>query len=695
MSYYPPHMLKQIGEHNAAAFSGPVDQDCKTCSTAVDLYARYEDQWQTPFTNAPFDLYVNGAKVCSNRLKSAKDIGAQPGEKLSSEQWEKLGTFNKANIPHGTATFELTSSGSEDAIQQIEKDIAKLTEQTITAQHKKYQKEWGEWNSQSALGKGAELISKSFEGFVEGSDAWLESEKGLWASIGNVFSDIWDSIKSFLGDIPNYLKIDDLLKTADALWQGMKEKVASVASAVAKMPDKIKQIYMGTLAVIDNIGEIGAFIYAFGKRDINGIERFIDHTLPKLAKGTQLKSIASDLRHSFDSWSFVIELVGFTNAPALLTSAVMGICMAIPPTIWALNSVLSLTIVLIELIVSAILAVIGLLVALVSAGTAAAVSAAMLVGRVAKMATLGGKVYQFFQDILDKIQPIIDKCYQLAETSLKARQKNTRTSAIATGAARTQIKQERKTGEPKKEGCEICGKELGKNGHPKKSPDREGIVEREGAGRITGFGPTGRYSDGAVKKNMINAQSDEHPVKKGVTMTHHHILMISQVEKAVCSKTLKSLGYVIHDKGNLVLMPNHEFGACHLMTQLHKSRHPIAGTLYEKSHKAALSSVQKEMKKGNWCDDSSSKKVQEFMNKRSDKIVSKINDFDIAIQNGNFKYHFSQSGCGHEECNGLRSHGPGAPQILRQNKPIQAKENTPTKIDYTKPTSPWILETAR
>ena len=400
------------------------------------------------------------------------------------------------------------------------------------------------------------------------------------------------------------------------------------------------------------------------------------------------------MRNSFDSWSFVIELVGFTNAPALLTGAVIGICMAIPPTIWALNSVLSLTVVLIELIVSAILAVIGLLVSLLSAGTATAVSAVMLVGRVAKMATLGGKVYQFFQSILDKIQPIIDKCYQLAETSLKARQKITKTSGTATGAAKTQMKQERKTGEPKKQGCKVCGKELGKNGHPKKSPNREGIVEREGAGRITEFGPTGRYSDGAVKKNMINAQQNGHPVKKGVTMTHHHILMISQVEKAVCAKALKALGYVIHDKGNLVLMPNHEFGACHLMTQLHKSRHPISGTLYEKSHKAALNSAKKEVQKGEWCDDSSSRKVQEFMNSQSEDILIQINDFDIAVQNGNYKFHFSQSGCGHKECNSLRNHGPGAAQILRQNKPIQAKENEPSKINYIKPTSPWILETA-
>ncbi len=81
----------------------------------------------------------------------------------------------------------------------------------------------------------------------------------------------------------------------------------------------------------------------------------------------------------------------------LLTSAVIGICMAIPPTIWALNSALSLTVVLIELIVSAILAVIGLLVSLVSAGAATAISAAMLVGRVAKMAALGGQGLSVFQ----------------------------------------------------------------------------------------------------------------------------------------------------------------------------------------------------------------------------------------------------------------------------------------------------------
>ncbi|MEL6564734.1 MAG: AHH domain-containing protein [Pseudomonadota bacterium] len=170
--------------------------------------------------------------------------------------------------------------------------------------------------------------------------------------------------------------------------------------------------------------------------------------------------------------------------------------------------------------------------------------------------------------------------------------------------------------------------------------------------------------------------------------------MISSIRKLTWSRKLAQLGYVIHDPGNLVLMPNHHFGACHLEVQSHRSRHTTtsrptsATTINETEIDSAMARIRRKLRQSDYCR-GSWREIQADMNRQSSRILSLIKGFDIMIQSDNNVFRPGNPGCGF--CGGTRDHGPGQPDDLRRNNPQQSTSMT-ALISYPK-SGQWNLRT--
>ncbi len=184
---------------------------------------------------------------------------------------------------------------------------------------------------------------------------------------------------------------------------------------------------------------------------------------------------------------------------------------------------------------------------------------------------------------------------------------------------------------------------------------------------------------------MIEKQSDSHPVKKGVTMTPHHIIPVAEMAGHPKRNALIALGYVVHDSGNLVLMPNHEYGACHLETQLHKGSHDM-GLGYDEALDEYLDDIERKIKSSEWCN-ADAEMVQKVMNSKSNSILGRINKFTVRLNEGVSKYKSGNEGCG--DCLGVRNHGLSAAKGLQNNFARRGKNEK--SIIFDKPKDSWVL----
>ncbi|MEL6588316.1 MAG: AHH domain-containing protein, partial [Pseudomonadota bacterium] len=299
--------------------------------------------------------------------------------------------------------------------------------------------------------------------------------------------------------------------------------------------------------------------------------------------------------------------------------------------------------------------------------------------------------------LLRALDEIMEMIIELGDLSKKARRRMTTQQGRRRGGTNQETRQDRDDGDGDGK-CRICDKELGERGHPRRTPDdRDGITARSGSARRTDYASAGgRYSDGSVGAAMKTAQPTTHPIHRGVTMTHHHLLMINSVNRLSWSGKLKRLGYVIHDPANLVLMPNHHFGACHLEVQSHTSRHTTASRptgatmIYDTAIDAAMGRIRRKIRQSDYCR-GSWREIQRDMNRESSLILTHIRSFAIMIQSDNDVFRPGNAGCGF--CGGLRDHGPGQSDTLRLNHPQQSRARA-ERIAYPK-SGQWALATGR
>lgn len=669
-----------IENHN-----GSIENDVLPCARQITVAAGYNDKWQTPMCGQKFQIITqDGVPIAQGRLKNLNDAGLTPTTPQSQDVRELLGTCKVSDIPLEECSFELLQEGPEGEVLKLEEEIKKLTCSTIREYKNKYAQQWNEWDEASKFGRTSILIQNGLGGFMEGVETWLDSEASFWSSIGDFFSDLWESLKDVLGDLTDALRPDRIIETAKAIWNGACDTAKAIGHFIEKLPQEIADVYAGTMKIIENIGAIVQFIKDFTAGNWYEVETFIDDILPNLCEDrTKTEEWATMIRNNAETWAIVLELMNATRAPALLIAAITGICAAIPPQVWAEYGAASVTIITIEVIITIILALLTGLAATATAGAAIPVGITLFVGRAAKLAKMGGRTWTFISTLINKMQAFIEKLVELGKAAVASRRRNTaQDSRITVGGMRAT---QRRDQDEKGDTCGICSTVLGENGHPNRTPNRNGIIKREGNGRTTAYGPGGAYSDVIVKNAMIKAQPHSHPVNQGVSMTHHHIIMLSSLKGSIGTK-LEKLGYVVHDPGNLVLMPNHEYGACHLEVQLHRARHTKK---YEVSVNFGLRNIQAKIIREKLCK-AGETNTQQKINNISRNILTEISKFEVELQHDNNKFKPGESGCGDDECKN-RDHGPRARKMLRINGAAQATSRTRQTINF--PKTQWTLKT--
>lgn len=685
-------------DHTASElYNTDITRDCETCTSWVKLAAYYNDPWQTPMAGAAFRLKHNGQVIEENTLKSLSDIGKTPGDPLTDADRAELGTFTKQQVPPGPIEFEIVAQGSEGQILQLEERCKAKTVQAVTTIRNQYESKWQEWEEATAAGRAQQLLTSTFEGFLESVGEWWEEEQGFWDMIGSVFADAWDAIVDALGSIADALHPDNIARTAQMVWDGARAGAQAVGEFVSELPDRAREFYPGTVLIIQNMPAIVRFMRAFVSGDWRGVEQFVTTTLPLLIEDdAESRRWGQFINNNAEAWQVVLEIVGYTKGPALITAACAGICAAIPPQVWAEFGVASVTTVAIEVAISAVIGFLATSAEALSGGAATAAVTAVIVGRTAKWARMGNRAARSIRNLLRWVDEIIEMVVEMGQAAVRGRRRMTRTNGRR-GGSTAQTNRRRRDDEDDEGRCGVCNRELGANRHPRRTPDRDGVTGRSGSGRRTTYGPTGRYSDATIGQLMKAAQSPTHPTHLGVSMTHHHILMVSKVDRHTTARKLRRLGYVVHDPGNLVLMPNHMYGACHLEVQMHRSRHtsasiPTGATRrYNTEIDQALRAIGQRIRRADYCR-GSHREIQSDLNNKSEDILDLIKDFDVQIQNGNSRFAPRANGCG--DCGGSRNHGPGATDALRRNGAAQSTANTVQSISYPK-AGQWTLATGR
>ncbi len=672
-----------------------IERECENCLGWVRVRAHYNNSWQTPMSGAPFELWVDGEPFAFGRLKSIRDLNKEPGDPLTAEEYAQLGTFTKRDVPPGMVEFILLEEALEAQVQALEDQCIDKTARLVRKWRGQYADDWAVWDAAGALER-ADLIARNATfGFRTGVGRWIDEEQAFLDGIGDILARAWDAIVNTLGELGTALHPDNIGATAQAVWDGARDTAQRTAAMIAGLPEAAREFYAGTILVIENMAAIVSFLEAFVTADIRGVEDFVTTTLPLLVENdAKAAAWASFIRNNADAWQLVIEVVGYTKGPALLLAAVAGIVGSIPPQNWANFGVASVAVVAIEIAVSAVIGFLVTAATVFSGGSAGPAAMAVIVGRAAKWGHMGSRAAGAITTLLGGLDEIMEMVIELGDLSKKARRRMTRQHGSERGGTNQETRQDRDPGEDS-ESCRVCNKALGEKGHPNRTPDRDGITGRSGSARRTGYAPSGRYSDARIGEAMKAAQPPTHPVHQGVTMTHHHLLTIEKVSGLSWSNKLERLGYVIHDPGNLVLMPNHPFGACHLEVQSHRSRHtmgvvPGASKSYHREMDRLLEAIRRKIRQAVFCKEPVAK-IQREINQRSTLILGEIASFNIMIQNDNDAFKPGNTGCG--LCAGVRDHGPMQTTALRTNHPQQSQARA-SLISYPK-SGQWPLATGK
>ena len=159
---------------------------------------------------------------------------------------------------------------------------------------------------------------------------------------------------------------------------------------------------------------------------------------------------------------------------------------------------------------------------------------------------------------------------------------------------------------------------------------------------------------------LIPAESDPtHPVYYGVKVQVHHLLSKNGLDLSGKGEKLKSYGYDINTKGNLVGLPCELDAACYLRVQVHRGNHPsfvlnIDDNDDDDNHPESyhvhisrmIRSAAKKLE--GKCGVNDEKKVTRYMNGWSKLVLAKIADFEIPLTKHFRAFHKDGSGCGGE-----------------------------------------------
>ncbi|MFQ6550536.1 AHH domain-containing protein [Aestuariibius sp. 2305UL40-4] len=546
-------------------YNHEIDRDCATCSPGSLLVrSHYNDAWQTPMAGAPFRLTQDGETLLSSTLINLSDLGRTPRDVLTREERAQLGTFLFENAPDGMITFELIAEGAEGAVLQKEEEIRQLIRDQAAHHRAHFSDQWAEWEAESASGRAGLLLERSYAGFAAGLEEWFEGEQSFWASLGEIISDAWDAFKDLLGEMATSLHPDNIGETARILWEGAQRRAVALRDFVGELPGRAAELYAGTLRMIENMGAITVFLADFVSGDWEGVEQFCETTLPNLIEDEATREEWSTMiRNNVESWQLVLEIVGYTEGPALLMGSITTMIGSIPPQVWAGWGVASLAVVAIEVAVSAFIGFCVTAVEVLSGGAATAVVATIVVGRAAKWGRMSAHVVEQFGRLMGWIDRVIDKIVEMGQLAVRSRRRGTTQQGSVTRAAgpRSEATQDRDR-EDDGGRCGNCRSQLGERGHPATTPNfRNGNTTKGGGYRAAIMG--------AAALNPTSIGSTAHVGKTQA----HHLVSGEGMARTSKARNYERLGYDINVAANLSLIPGDGFLACHLACQLHRGNH--------------------------------------------------------------------------------------------------------------------------
>lgn len=574
----PTTISSTVGPVADSRYDQEITRDCEDCTSWVRVAAWYPDEWQTPMSDALFELRQNGEVLYTGRLHSQASLGIAPEAPLTREQHAELGSFTVPNVPPGPVVFTILPDGSEADVLRIEEEIQQLIAAMLAEKQAEYADEWTEWNEWNRLEKGSELLSSAFAGFTESVGTWWQEERGFWSAIGDFFAAAWDAIVDTLGDIATALHPSNLRRTAQAVWDGASTAANGLVEMIGDIPEAAREFYAGTVLIIENLGAITSFIGDFVAGDMDGVERFVTTTLPNLVEDSaELAEWQQMIRNNADAWQTGLEVLLGTSGPALLVAAVAGLCAAIPPQVWAESGIASVTIIAIELTISAIIGFLAGAATVVTGGAAVAAAGALLVGRAAKWARMGGRVLEQMESIMEKISEIISKIVQMGQAAVRARRWGTRNNGTRPGAAGQTTGQERREDDGR---CRNCGERLGERGHPEREPTFRGGNTTKGGGYRTRILTATAANPSSIGSIALRSETQAHHLVSGEAM--------SRTGKA---SRYERLGYDINVAENLSLIPSNGHVACHLSCQLHLGNHAWGAYDYHNEVETLLGDV--------------------------------------------------------------------------------------------------------
>lgn len=614
-------VLEAVSNSASENYDYDIERDCADCTSWVKVLARYNDPWETPMAGAPFRILQDGEVIEESTLKSISDLGKNPGDPLTDDERALLGTFTKQNVPPGAITFEIIQEGSEGHVLALEQQCVELTARSVRKIEEQYAEEWSRWREAERLGQANLLIQSAVGGFLEGVEQWWDEEKGFWDMIADVFATAWQAIKDAIGDTLTALHPDNIAATAEAVWDGLRSGIEAIhegaeamLDAVSGLPEKLSNLYAGTVRLLNNIGEITRFLEAFVTGDWRGVEEFVQNTLPSLIEDeTEAAHWAEYIVNNAEAWQVVLEIIGYTKGPALILAACAGICAAVPPQVWAHFGIASVTVIVIEIAISAVIGFLAAAATAASGGAATVAAGALIVGRAGKWAQLASKGAEHIGNLMTHLDEIIQRVVTMGQASMRARRYMTRTQGRRDGATNHETEQRRDEDSGL---CRNCGTRLGVGRHPDHEPNfRNGNTSKGD-----------NYRSRLQRHTLFNPSSiGSRPALVSETQVHH-LLSEKGVADTGKSRKLERLGYNINVIENLSLIPKNGYLACHLRCQIHLGDHAWGSYSYHRVVEMEIDDIVGDLQ--HYClQRPPENDIQPDMNAKSAILAAKISTF--------------------------------------------------------------------
>ncbi|MEL6887954.1 MAG: AHH domain-containing protein [Pseudomonadota bacterium] len=428
----------------------------------------------------------------------------------------------------------------------------------------------------------------------------------------------------------------NIAATAQAVWEGARAGAEAVGNFVEGLPDAARELYAGTVRIIENANQIADFLGAFITGDWRGVEDFVINTLPRLIEDdSEAAQWRAFIINNAEAWQVVLEIVGYTKGPALLVAACAGICAAVPPQVWAQWGVASVAVISIEVVISAVIGFLAAAATALSGGAASAGLAAVVVGRTAKWARLANNAAQSVQNIMKNIDGLIDRIVMMGQASVRGRRPMTTDAGRRDGGTGQESEQRRENEDGR---CRNCGARLGVGRHPDQAPNfRNGRTSKDSGyrGRIIAHAQSNRSS--IASTGLIGDAAA------------HHLISSEGLSSSGYASKLERLGYDMNVVENLALIPSNGFVACHLKCQLHRGDHSWGAYNYHQQVAREIDDITGDLTE--YClQRPPTNDIQPDMDRKSALLATKVDRFRLPLTRVHRDFKSDQTvGCSNVE----------------------------------------------